>query len=107
MFAAKSHLLLSCVASIAALLTTPFDVARTRILVDSDGDFANGIDGGSGDGVLKTMRAIVNEGNGGYANLFAGWFERVLYLGLGRAWLEPIQLIGYVGIRDAVLLEWF
>jgi len=93
--------------SIAALLTTPFDVARTRILIDSDGDSSNGFDGGSGDGVIKTMRGIVKEGNGGYANLFAGWFERVIYLGLGRAWLEPIQLIGYIGIRDAVLLEWF
>ncbi|KAL3944606.1 MAG: hypothetical protein SGBAC_001318 [Bacillariaceae sp.] len=95
------------ISSLAALLTTPFDVARTRILVDSDGDYSNGIDGGSGDGVIKTMRGIVKEGNGGYANLFAGWFERVLYLGVGRAWLEPIQLIGYIGIRDAVLLEWF
>jgi hypothetical protein len=88
-------------------LTTPFDVARTRILVDNDVDSSNGIDGGSGDGVIQTMRSIVNEGNGGYANLFAGWFERVLYLGVGRAWFEPIQLIGYIGIRDAVLLEWF
>jgi hypothetical protein len=30
-----------------------------------------------------------------------------LYLGIGRAWLEPIQLVGYIGIRDALLLEWF
>lgn len=73
-------------ASIAALVTTPFDVARTRILVDSDGDFENGIDGGTGDGVIRTMRTVIQEGNGGYSNLFAGWFVRVLYLGLGRAW---------------------
>ena len=72
--------------TISALLTTPFDVARTRILVDSDGNFANGMDGGSGEGLLETMRSIAKEGDGGAANLFAGWFERVLYLGLGRAW---------------------
>eukprot|EP00980_Cylindrotheca_fusiformis_P028692 scaffold22638_cov138-Cylindrotheca_fusiformis.AAC.4 len=89
-------------ATIAALLTTPFDVARTRILIDSDADFSNGKDGGSGEGLWRTMRHIMNEGDGGIANLFAGWLERVLYLGLGRAWLEPIQLIGYVGIRDAI-----
>lgn len=90
-------------ATIAAILTTPFDVARTRILVSRAAEET----GGSDEGVLQTMRRITKEGDGGLANLFAGWFERALYLGLGRAWLEPIQLIGYVGIRDAVLLEWF
>mmetsp|Transcript_4292 Transcript_4292/g.11976 ORF Transcript_4292/g.11976 Transcript_4292/m.11976 type:complete len:548 (+) Transcript_4292:85-1728(+) len=94
-------------AVVAAILTTPFDVARTRILVDSDGDFTNGKDGGSGEGVLKTMISITKEGQGGIANLFAGWFERVLYLGIGRAWLEPIQIIAYVGMRDTILLGWF
>jgi hypothetical protein len=94
-------------AVVAAFLTTPFDVARTRILVDSDGDFSNGIDGGSGDNLFEAMKKISKEGEGGAANLFAGWLERVLYLGIGRAWLEPLQIIGYVGIRDALLLEWF
>jgi hypothetical protein len=94
-------------AIIAAFVTTPFDVARTRILIDSDGDPTNGIDGGSGEGVLKTMIEITKEGRGGIANLFAGWLERVLYLGIGRAWLEPLQLIAYIGIRDTLLLEWF
>jgi Mitochondrial carrier protein len=94
-------------AVVAAFLTTPFDVARTRILIDSDGDPSNGIDGGSGEGVIKTMIGITKEGSGGVANLFAGWLERVLYLGIGRAWLEPLQLIAYIGIRDTILLEWF
>lgn len=94
-------------AVVAAFLTTPFDVARTRILVDSDGDFSSGKDGGSGEGVIKTMVAITNEGRGGIANLFAGWLERVLYLGIGRAWLEPLQIIAYIGIRDTILLRWF
>lgn len=94
-------------AVVAAFLTTPFDVARTRILIDSDGDSSNGIDGGSGEGVIRTMIAITKEGRGGIANLYAGWLERVLYLGIGRAWLEPLQIIAYVGIRDTILLEWF
>ena len=94
-------------AVVAAFLTTPFDVARTRILVDSDGDFSNGMDGGSGDNLFVAMKKISKEGEGGVANLFAGWPERVLHLGIGRAWLEPLQIIGHVGIRDAMLLEWF
>ena len=131
---------------VAGFLTTPFDVARTRILLDkwsvapSDEETENenllqqthgdldsknilreptaeseGIAIASeketisnpGDSVLKTMIQITKEGDGGIENLFSGWLERVVYLGIGRAWLEPIQLIGYIGIRDAVLLEWF
>ena len=94
-------------AIICGILTTPFDVARTRILLDSDNDPTNGIDGGSGEGLMKTFQTIVGESNDGYANLFRGWFERALYLGIGRAWLEPLQLLGYVALRDAILLEWF
>jgi hypothetical protein len=44
-------------------------------MVDSDGDFSNGMDGGSGDGVLKTRKDIMRE-------LFAGWLEGVLYYGI-------------------------
>lgn len=94
-------------AIICAILTTPFDVARTRILVDSDGDPSNGLDGGSRQGVFQTLSAIRQEGDGGPRNLFAGWFERAVYLGIGRAWLDPILLLVYVGIRDSCLLEWF
>jgi hypothetical protein len=122
-------------AIIAAFLTTPFDVARTRILLDKqlaledvvekenetmiwDAHVDQEFDVGEsttpsiattrpGYSVLQTMIQITKEGEGGLANLFAGWLERVLYLGVGRAWLEPVQLIGYIGIRDAVLLEWF
>jgi len=94
-------------ALLCGFLTTPFDVARTRILVDSDDDPTNGSDGGSGDGLLRTFEKITSEGNGGYRNLFAGWIERVAYLGIGRAWIEPIQILGYIAIRDFILLEWF
>lgn len=94
-------------ALLCAFLTTPFDVARTRILVDSDADPTNGIDGGSGQGLVKTFRTIYNEGDGGIRNLFAGWLERTAYFGIGRAWLEPLQIVGYFALRDAILLEWF
>ncbi|GKY97555.1 hypothetical protein MPSEU_000713700 [Mayamaea pseudoterrestris] len=94
-------------ALLCAVLTTPFDVARTRILVDSDDDPTNGIDGGSGMGLITTMRTIVKEGDGGVANLFAGWLERTVYLAIGRAWLEPLQILGYIAVRDAILLQWF
>jgi Mitochondrial carrier protein len=124
-------------AVIAAFLTTPFDVARTRILLDKqltlqddseednkekemiwDAHVDEEVDEKEsntpsiattrpGYSVIQTMIQITKEGEGGVANLFAGWLERVLYLGIGRAWLEPVQLIGYIGIRDAVLLEWF
>lgn len=94
-------------ALLSGVVTTPFDVARTRILLDSDDDPTNGADGGSGDSLGQTFRDIINESDDGFANLFRGWFERALYLGIGRAWLEPLQIVGYIAIRDAILLEWF
>jgi hypothetical protein len=94
-------------AVLCGLLTTPFDVARTRILVDSDSDPSNGIDGGSGEGLWRTFHTISQEGGGGVRNLFAGWLERVAYLGIGRAWIEPLQILGYIALRDFILLEWF
>jgi hypothetical protein len=93
-------------ALLAAFCTTPFDVARTRILIDSDDDPTNGIDGGSGEGLLRTFKTITEEGDGGIQNLFAGWFERSIYLALVGLWL-PFGIVGYVALRDAILLEWF
>ena len=151
-------------ACICAAVTTPFDVARTRILVDSDGDPSNGLDGGSGVGVWETLIyvmneqqiinntmtdvdpppfhyfmeemsvqstgdqvwSLINEHGDEYSHdliarsidqdmskqlqwqkLYAGWFERTLYFGVAVAWLDPIRVLGYLGIRDALLLEWF
>jgi hypothetical protein len=125
-------------AVIAAFLTTPFDLVRTRILLDkqlfiedneeeptNEEEKIPSMDDGTMDAddtlpstpsvaskrpgysVLQTMLQIMDEGEGGWKNLFAGWLERVLYLGIGRAWLEPVMLVEYIGIRDAVLLEWF
>ena len=153
--------ILSC---ICAGITTPFDVARTRILVDSNGDPSDGLDGGlimlkdddnnegymerrerggSWKNIMDTMKMVMNEtkdydyyvivddkdeigdddvrvaptissssssGSGrrnGYQNLFAGWYERVLYLGLSVAWFDSVRILGYVGIRDYLLLEVF
>uniref|UniRef100_A0A7S4AWB9 Uncharacterized protein n=1 Tax=Pseudo-nitzschia australis TaxID=44445 RepID=A0A7S4AWB9_9STRA len=129
-------------ALVAGFLTTPFDVAQTRILLDkrlilSENEEEDELENllseiGTGEGglvegeeasenpttpdiaitrpdysLLQTMVQITKEGEGGIQNLFSGWLERVVYLGIGRAWLEPIQLIEYIGIRDAILLEWF
>ena len=58
-------------------------------------------------GVLATMICIAKEGDGGVGNLYAGWLERTVYFGIGRAWIDPINLITYIGIRDTLLLKLF
>lgn len=111
------------VASICAFLTTPFDVARTRILLPTLPSEVER-DGLSTEmrrlvapskyreqrrqkvSVPLTMKRIAAEGNG-VQNLYTGWLERTLYLGLGRAWLDPLRIIGYLGLRDAILLKFF
>lgn len=117
------------VACLCAFLTTPFDVARTRILLPTLPSEEEAEDSGSLTqsqkrrrliasskyrkerrqklSVLVTMKNITKEGNGGVQNLYAGWFERTAFLGVGRAWLDPIRVIGYLGIRDALLLKLF
>lgn len=110
------------VASICAFLTTPFDVARTRILLPA---LPSEVEKGRSTetrrlvapskyreqrrqkvSVPLTMKRIAAEGNG-VQNLYTGWIERTLYLGLGRAWLDPLRIIGYLGLRDAILLKFF
>ena len=106
------------IACLCAFLTTPFDVARTRILLPalpSEEATERRLMGSSKYrkerrqklSVYSTMKHIASEGNGGVQNLFAGWLERTLYLGLGRAWLDPLRVIGYLGLRDAILLKLF
>jgi len=94
------------VACFCALVTTPFDCVRTRIFVnDNSGElFAKSRDRFS---VAKTWVNVTKESEAGVGNLYAGWFERTAYLGAGRAWFDPLRVIGYLGIRDAVLLRWF
>jgi hypothetical protein len=112
------------VACLCAFLTTPFDVARTRILLpallseeDSDGSklplrrlvapSKYRKQRRQKLSVLLTMKRIAAEGNGGLQNLFTGWLERTVFLGLGRGWFDPIRIIGYLGLRDAILLKLF
>ena len=108
------------VACVCALLTTPFDVARTRILLsardmESDELTQRRLVAPSKYreqrrqqvSVSLTMKRITAEGNGGMKNLFNGWLERTLYLGVGRAWLDPLRIIAYLGARDAILLNFF
>lgn len=94
------------VACFCAIITTPFDVVRTRIFVnDNSGElFAKSSDRFS---VASTWVNVTKEDGAGVGNLYAGWFERTAYLGAGRAWFDPLRVIGYLGIRDAVLLRWF
>ncbi|KAL7433240.1 hypothetical protein ACHAXH_003317 [Discostella pseudostelligera] len=101
------------IACLCAFLTTPFDVARTRILMptlpseEEENPQNRRLVVSSEPRVLATMKRVVAEGNGGVQNLYAGWFERTLFLGIGRAWLDPLRVIGYLGIRDALLLKLF
>lgn len=84
-------------ACICAFATTPFDVARTRILVNNDKSRRYV-------GLAETLEDIVNEG--GFRSLFSGWLERTTYLGISSLWL-PFALVFYIAIRDSILLEWF
>ena len=94
------------VACVVAALTTPFDVTRTRIFVNNYANNAD-IDPNERTSVLKTMQNITRESETGIQNLYAGWVERMVYFGVGRAWFDPIRIIGYLGIRDALLLRFF
>eukprot|EP00985_Skeletonema_marinoi_P009437 scaffold4392_cov138-Skeletonema_marinoi.AAC.21 len=110
------------VACICAFLTTPFDVARTRILLPTlpseveSNEYAQKRrlvapskyreQRRQKVSVPLTMKRIVAEGNG-VQNLYTGWLERTVFLGLGRAWLDPLRIIGYLGLRDAILLKFF
>eukprot|EP00550_Attheya_septentrionalis_P001060 CAMPEP_0198297584 /NCGR_PEP_ID=MMETSP1449-20131203/37331_1 /TAXON_ID=420275 /ORGANISM="Attheya septentrionalis, Strain CCMP2084" /LENGTH=547 /DNA_ID=CAMNT_0043998559 /DNA_START=442 /DNA_END=2085 /DNA_ORIENTATION=- len=90
-------------ACLCAAVTTPFDVARTRILIDQRNITSTSTP--TTTNVLATMQSIVREG--GISKLYSGWAERTLYLGIARASLDPIRILSYMGIRDAVLLKWF
>ena len=93
------------IACLCAAATTPWDVAQTRIVL-----LANNKDKQTETttySVRNIMKDIMKEDDGGISNLYAGWVERTIYLGIGRAWLDPIRIIGYLALRDAILLKWF
>ncbi|KAL7524227.1 hypothetical protein ACHAWF_000873, partial [Thalassiosira exigua] len=105
--------LLSCIFLNAAITAsgenlgrTPFDVVRTRILLPTLSSEEETEQAGSLGrllapskykeqrrqklSVLITMKKVAAEGNGGVQNLYAGWLERRAFLGVGRAWLDPL-----------------
>ncbi len=113
---AQFELLSIFAACASAAITTPFDVVRTAILVDSDGKSKR-------ESVVEAMRRIayghkdsstsdtiagdVMKKKPRVQDLYAGWFERVAYLGIGVAWLSPLRTLSYYAIRDAVILSVF
>ena len=79
--------------SVAAALTTPMDVVKTRMMLRRGGEAAGSL------GVLATMREVYGEG--GLARLFSGVGPRVLWIGLGGA----VFLGGYE-MAKALLTKW-
>lgn len=53
------------------------------------------------------MKTVMAESDGGLPNLFCSWFQRVLHLGIGEALFQPINVVEWTGVRDAVLLKHF
>ena len=79
--------------SVAAALTTPMDVVKTRMMLRRGGEGAGAL------GVVGTMREVYAEG--GVARLFSGVGPRVLWIGLGGA----VFLGGYETAK-ALLSKW-
>jgi len=83
------------VAIVAALATTPLDVARTRVLA---GDTPGGIRD-----VLETVSTISKKE--GPQALFQGAEYRVLYNGVVVAAFLPLRALFYTGLRDLLILD--
>ena len=83
------------VAIVAALATTPLDVARTRVLA---GDTPGGIRD-----VLETVSTISKKE--GPSALFQGAEYRVLYNGVVVAAFLPLRALFYTGLRDLLILD--
>jgi hypothetical protein len=83
------------VAIVAALATTPLDVARTRVLA---GDQPGGIRE-----VVDTVGQISRKE--GPSALFQGAEYRVLYNGVVVAAFLPLRALFYTGLRDLLILD--
>ena len=95
-----------------AAITTPLDVARTRALVarsraPEGSSAADAADGGDGADVARaTLGSCLLDAyeEGGVPTLFAGLLPRILYSGVVVAGLIPLRALGFVAIRDSVIL---
>ena len=91
----KDEATLVFAACVCAAATTPLDVARTRLLLERRVR--------KGAGILECWGEVLEEeGPGG---LFRGLWLRVAYNGILVASLIPLRALGYVAVRDAVLLN--
>ena len=84
------------VAVVAALLTTPLDVARTRVLLRTAP--------GAGDAGPPTLAATLAE-VAAEGSLFSGAALRVAYTGVVVAAFIPLRSLLYVGLRDWIILD--
>ena len=84
------------VAVVAALLTTPLDVARTRVLLRT----APGAADAGPPALAATLAEVAAEGS-----LFSGAALRVAYTGVVVAAFIPLRTLFYVGLRDWIILD--
>ncbi|CAH0364793.1 unnamed protein product [Pelagomonas calceolata] len=84
------------VAVVAALLTTPLDVARTRVLLRT----APGAAESGPPALAATLAEVAAEGS-----LFSGAALRVAYTGVVVAASIPLRTLFYVGLRDWIILD--
>ena len=92
----KDEATLVFAACVCAAATTPLDVARTRLLLDR-GIRKRAV------GIFECWGEVVEED--GPAGLFRGLWLRVAYNGVLVAALIPLRALGYIAVRDAVLLN--
>ena len=97
-------------AVLTSLVTTPLDVARTRLLLER-ADEAASVTGGELLPIQSPARlwdmAVAIGRDEGVSALFRGSLLRVLYTGVVVAALIPIRTLGYVAVRDWFILESF
>ena len=84
------------VAVVAALLTTPLDVARTRVLLRT----APGAADAGPPALAATLAEVAAEGS-----LFSGAALRVAYTGVVVSAFIPLRTLFYVGLRDWIILD--
>lgn len=87
----RDSIILVICASLCAFLTTPLDVARTRLIVEKKDE-----------NVIECLRNIVE--NEGVKGFMKGAIVRTIYWGVIVAAITPLRSLGYTTLRDSVLL---